>query len=45
MMPEAGFARKLRLVAVALCLLAGCTISVTNSPDWCNGNPGNVLCK
>ncbi len=37
---------KLRFVTVALCLLlAGCTISITNSPDWCNGNPGNVICK
>ncbi len=31
---------------VALCLLmAGCAISVSNSPDWCNGTAGNVTCR
>ncbi len=34
------------VAVLALCLLiAGCAISVTNSPDWCNNNPGNATCK
>jgi len=38
---------KLAGVAVlALCLLlAGCAFSITNSPDWCNNNAGNVTCR
>lgn len=35
-------------IVVASCLvLAGCALSVgvTNSPDWCNNNPGNVTCR
>jgi hypothetical protein len=32
-------------VIVALCLLlASCAISVSNSPDWCGGNP-NITCR
>jgi hypothetical protein len=49
--PTIGSERKrgaMTLGVVVLCLaIAGCALSVgvTNSPDWCNNNPGNVTCR
>jgi hypothetical protein len=47
-LPLPGISGVAMTIVVALCLtIAGCALSVgvTNSPDWCNNNPGNVTCR
>jgi hypothetical protein len=44
----ASKAAAMTIGVMAVCLaIAGCALSVgvTNSPDWCNNNPGNVTCR